>query len=475
MPFLHGAEVLEVTDGVRPIQTAATSVIGIVGTAPDADATKFPINTPVLIANSRQDAALLDLIGDGEGTLPAALDTILDQAGALVVVVRVTEGVDEAASTVNVIGGVDGTSGQYKGVQALLGAESVLGVVPKILIAPGWTHQRRVNAVKTIVVGTQGSGYVTAPTVVFTGGAGTGAAATAVLGTGADAGKVVSITITNPGTGYTSAPTISFTGGGGGTGAAATATVGTISNAVVAELTPIADRLKAMIVADAPSTNDAAAVAYAGDFGSRRVFVVDPRVMKLDSAGAPVAQYSSAAVAGLMAKSDNERGFWWSPSNQEIAGIVGTERAVDFALGDSACRANVLNEAKVATIIQQNGYRLWGNRTTSSDTKWKFVSVVRTADAINDTLLRTHLWAIDRGITKTYVQDVIEGINAYLRTLQALGAILGGSCWIDPGLNSPIEIESGHVTFDFDFTPAYPAERVTFRSHLVNDYVKEIF
>lgn len=63
-----------------------------------------------------------------------------------------------------------------------------------------------------------GTGYATAPTVVFTGGGGTGAAATATV----TAGRVTALTITNEGTGYTSTPTISFTGGGG-SGAAATA------------------------------------------------------------------------------------------------------------------------------------------------------------------------------------------------------------------------------------------------------------
>jgi phage tail sheath protein FI len=54
-------------------------------------------------------------------------------------------------------------------------------------------------------------------------------------------------------------------------------------------------------------------------------------------------------------------------------------------------------------------------------------------------------------------------------------AILGGDCWADPDLNTPDQIAQGKVYFDFDFTPPFPAEHVTFRSHLVNDYVKEIF
>jgi hypothetical protein len=55
-------------------------------------------------------------------------------------------------------------------------------------------------------------------------------------------------------------------------------------------------------------------------------------------------------VAGLIAKTDSDRGFWWSPSNQNIHGIVGTTRAVDFALSDANARTNLLNEQNIATF-----------------------------------------------------------------------------------------------------------------------------
>ncbi len=58
MPFLHGIEIIEIDNGIRPIQTVASSVIGIVGTAPLADAAAFPLNMPVLIAGPRQAATL---------------------------------------------------------------------------------------------------------------------------------------------------------------------------------------------------------------------------------------------------------------------------------------------------------------------------------------------------------------------------------------------------------------------------------
>lgn len=503
MAFLHGAEVLEIATGPRPIQTVRSGVIGIVGTAPEAEgataatltlgnapantgitytaatagtagnnvriryvdpgtasatlavsvagnditvtlatdadsavsstaadivtavngeteaaalvtaaavegsdgtglararefqalsggaAEPFPLNTPTLVAGSRTEAARLGTVG----TLPGAMDGIFDQVGAVVIVVRVEDTEDEQNTMANVVGGVNATTGNLEGVHALLGAESVVGFSPRILCAPGFTHQR-------------------------------------------DSG---------------------------------------LRNAVVAELLGIADRMRAIIVADGPNTTDDAAQQYANDWGSARVYLADPWVQVMQSDGSYVAEPPSARVAGIIARVDNDLGFWWSPSNQPINGAVGTARPVDFKLGDANSRANLLNEGGIATFIRQDGMRLWGNRTLTDDTKWIFLSVRRTADMINDSIQRAHLWAVDRNITKTYVEDVTEGVNAYIASLKAQGALLGGRCWPDPDLNTPANIQLGKVYFNFEFTPPYPAEHITFRSMLVNDYVEEVF
>lgn len=388
--FLHGIEVVEITDGARPISTVKSSVIGLIGTAPMADEEAFPVNTPVLVAGRRSEAAKL---GTG-GTLPAAIDGIFDQCGAMVVVIRVAEGVEEgettaeAATISNVIGGVDVTTGHNMGIQRFLDANSVVKVRPRILIAPGFSHQQ----------------------------------------------------------------------------------------AVATELVSVAERLKAVCILDGPNTTDADAISYAENFGSPRVYVVDPWVKVWDTATSKdVILPASSRVAGLISKSDNERGFWWTPSNQVINGITGTARAVEFELSDSNCRANYLNENNVATIIHEDGYRLWGNRTPSTDPLFAFLCVRRTADMIAESLLYAHLWAVDRGITKTYVEDVREGVDRYLRHLKKIGAITGGSCWVDPEVNSADQVQQGIVYWDYDFTPVYPAEHLVFRSHIVDDYIEEIF
>jgi hypothetical protein len=66
-----------------------------------------------------------------------------------------------------------------------------------------------------------GTGYTSAPTVSFSGGGGSGAAATAKI----RAGVVMGIDITNRGSGYTSNPTVTISGGGG-SGAAASSQAG---------------------------------------------------------------------------------------------------------------------------------------------------------------------------------------------------------------------------------------------------------
>jgi phage tail sheath protein FI len=377
--FLHGVEIQEIDSGTKVIKTAKSSVIGIIGTAPDAEDSAFPTNTPILITGSKVPESL-----GKTGTLPKAIKSIFEQIGAVLVVVRIIDNIIDNNESNNDDNNENNLENENKIIDELdvfLAAESVIHVKPQILIAPGFS-----------------------------------------------------------------------------------------SNAeVLTAMIPIAEKLKAIIIADSLNTTDADAIAYAANFGSTRVYIVDPWV-KVGLETLPPSPF----VAGLIAKSDNEKGFWHSPSNQEILGITGLSRPVDFSFGDPNCSANLLNEHNVATIIHQGCYKLWGNRSCSSDPKWQFLSVRRTADIINESILRAHLWAVDRNITRTYLEDVSESVNAYLATLKAQGAILGGICTAPRDVNTPANVQDGKVYFDIEFTPPYPAESITFRSYLTNDYIKEV-
>jgi len=152
--YHHGVRVIEINGGVRPIRTIATAVIGIVCTGEDADATLFPLNRPVLLTD------VLGAIGMAgtAGTLRPTLQAIADQANAITVVVRVAEGVDDSATTANVIGKKDGAT--YTGLQALLVSEAQVGVRPRILGAPGLDTQPVTAALAVIAKKLRAMAYV---------------------------------------------------------------------------------------------------------------------------------------------------------------------------------------------------------------------------------------------------------------------------------------------------------------------------
>lgn len=77
------------------------------------------------------------------------------------------------------------------------------------------------NSVTGVTVTSGGASYEGVPTVSFSGGGGSGAAARAVM----NGAVVSSVTVTEPGEGYSTAPTVAFTGGGGAN-ATATAQIG---------------------------------------------------------------------------------------------------------------------------------------------------------------------------------------------------------------------------------------------------------
>ena len=144
--YHHGVRVQEVNEGTRTITTVSTAIVGMVCTADDADAAAFPLNTPVLLT----DVLAASGKAGETGTLARSLDAIADQAKPVTVVVRVEQGDTEAETTTNIIGGVDATTGKKTGMKALLAAQSLLGVKPRILGVPG--HDSKAVATELLSV-----------------------------------------------------------------------------------------------------------------------------------------------------------------------------------------------------------------------------------------------------------------------------------------------------------------------------------
>jgi len=80
------------------------------------------------------------------------------------------------------------------------------------ILSEGATATANLNpTIRSVRVVNGGSSFTAVPTIGFTGGGGSGAAATATVASGA----ISAVTMTNEGTGYTSQPTVTVTGGGG--------------------------------------------------------------------------------------------------------------------------------------------------------------------------------------------------------------------------------------------------------------------
>lgn len=247
------------------------------------------------------------------------------------------------------------------------------------------------------------------------------------------------------------------------------------TKAVATAIDGLAQKLRAIGIIDGPCTTDEEAMAYADNFGSRNLFMVDPGVQFWDTGESKTVDApGSAWTAGLFAWTDATYGFWASPSNKEFTGITGTTRAVEYLDGDETCRANLLNNANITTIIRDDGYRLWGNRTLSSDPKWAFVTRVRTLFILMDAVQAGHKWAVDRSITKTYVKDVTDGLEAFMRDLKNQGAVINFEVFPDHELNTASQIEQGKVYWRIRFTDVPPAENPNFLFEVTNEWMTEV-
>ncbi|HHC5000230.1 TPA: phage tail sheath protein [Serratia marcescens] len=155
--YHHGVRVVEINDGTRVISTVSTAIVGMVCTAEDADASVFPLDTPVLIT----DVLAASGKAGKKGTLAASLRAIAEQAKPVTVVVRVATGKDASETTSNIIGGAN-AEGRYTGMKALLSAQAELGVKPRILGVPGLDSLEVATALAGICQQLRAFGYISA-------------------------------------------------------------------------------------------------------------------------------------------------------------------------------------------------------------------------------------------------------------------------------------------------------------------------
>ncbi len=244
------------------------------------------------------------------------------------------------------------------------------------------------------------------------------------------------------------------------------------SKPVAEALTSVAEKLRAMAYVYADGATDVSeALEYQQGFGKRETMVIWPNFTKWSTTANAVVEVPAVAYAlGLRAAIDQAQGWHKSLSNVPVNGPTGISRDVFFDLQNPASDATLLNDGNVTTLIRKQGFRFWGNRTCSTDEAFSFETATRTAHVLADTMAEGHFEFIDKPLTPALVKDILEGINARMRSLKAGGYILDGKAWIDYEVNTTELLKSGKLTIDYDYTPLPPLEDLGFRQRITDRY-----
>lgn len=254
---------------------------------------------------------------------------------------------------------------------------------------------------------------------------------------------------------------------------------------VMTQMDAVATKLRAICWVDAAAgLSPAQAIAARSttlNTASKRVMICYPNVKALGPDGVSlVLQPLSQFAAGACAARDQAKGYWWSPSNTEMNGLVNLERPIDGSFQDANADLNLLNAAAITTVYAAygTGFRLWGNRSAAypgNNDPDTFLAVRRTADIIEESLELASLQYVDRPISKALVDQLLDDANAFLRGLMGRGAIVDGKAFFDAARNPSSELAGGHLTLGYRFMPPAPLERLTYEAYLdVNLYTNAI-
>jgi phage tail sheath protein FI len=466
--YLHGVESIEVERGPRAVRTVKSAVIALIGTAPIGS-----VNTTVLSLSEKDDAQFGPQLSGF--TIAQALDALRDHGAGAVFIMNVLNPALHKTTVANEVVTLDAATGVGKTLKpALLTATFkkadgsvtyVEGVDYTIDLVNGRMTRLKAGAIASGAVQLQASYDYADPTKVT---------AADIIGTVNAAGMrtgLQALKDTYNQVGFFAKILI----------APAFCTL----NSVATELIAMANHLQGVAYIDAPiGTTFAQVLAGRGPAGtinfntsSDRVRLCYPHVKVYDMAtDTERLEPLSARAAGLRAKVDIDKGYWWSSSNQEILGITGVERQLSAMIDDPNCEVNLLNEQGITTVFSSygSGYRLWGNRTAAWPTvshMRNFENVRRTGDVINESIRYFSQQYIDMPLNQALIDSLVESVNAFGRKMIGDGALLGFKCWFDKLRNEETELANGHLLLNYKYTVPPPMERLTYETEITSEYL----
>ena len=244
------------------------------------------------------------------------------------------------------------------------------------------------------------------------------------------------------------------------------------------KLKSVSEKLDAIAIFDVPeevTLNDAMPASLQG-FWCQPCW---PFVQVASSAQAIKSVPMAPLIAGMYVATDRNSGtggFWETPSNRAVSGILGLEKIVPYRDDDPQCLANLLGAQKITTIIRDGDFKLWNASRglfDDNDKRWQFIPVVRTWRVIKRMLKDSHKWAVARGIKKNLIEEIEVSATEGIKRLKKMGAVVDGECVRNDEMMTEPEIMEGRLHFLTKFTPVYITQQIHFGLALTNEYLKK--
>ena len=173
----------------------------------------------------------------------------------------------------------------------------------------------------------------------------------------------------------------------------------------------------------------------------------------------------SGSVIGIYARSDNERGVHKAPANEVVRGCLGID--ISYNKGEQ----DILNPRGVNLIrsMPGQGIRVWGARTASSNSLWKYINVRRLFIFVEESIKANTNWVVFEPNDTTLWSRVQRTIEVFLNGMWRNGALAGTSpdeaFYVQVGRTtmSQDDIDNGRLICEIGIAPVKPAEFVIFR------------
>jgi phage tail sheath protein FI len=220
-------------------------------------------------------------------------------------------------------------------------------------------------------------------------------------------------------------------------------------------------------VLDGLNTSDIAAIeGHRNHYDTKYAGYYTPWLQTMELAtGRTMTVPPSGHVLGICARVDNERGVWKAPANEVVRNVLD----VELPFGDG--EQDVLNPEGINLIraFDGRGIRVWGGRTLSSDSEWKYVNIRRLFIYLEHSIDRGTQWVVFEPNNESLWQRVVDTIDSFLFGVWKAGALMGTTpeqayfVRCDRSTMTQDDIDNGRLVCLIGVAPAYPAEFVIFR------------